>query len=132
MTEQEETVLCRRRPHSVPTTYLNRPLPVNPPFLSSPLEICPPVPEKNVKNKNPVAVADCVLKQQEDHNFPPKLDLDKLGIMQPVNAVLFPVITSGWREMHLYSQARDYGEKINPISVSKLLISTSKQLSGMF
>ena len=52
-----------------------------PPFLSSPLEICPPVPEKNVKNKNPVAVAGCVLKQQEDHNFAPKLDLDKLGIM---------------------------------------------------
>ena len=45
------------------------------------MEICPPVPEKNVKNKNPVAVAGCVLKQQEDHNFAPKLDLDKLGIM---------------------------------------------------
>ena len=90
------------------------------------------MPDKNVKNKTPVAVAGCVLKQQEDHSFAPKLDLDKSGIMWAANAVLFPVIASGWREMHLYSQARDYGEKVNPISVSKLLISASKQLSGMF
>ena len=55
--------------------------PSQPPFLSSLLEICDPVPDKNVKNKTPVAVAGCVLKQQEDHSVAPKLDLDKSGIM---------------------------------------------------
>ena len=73
--------LCRRPPHLVRTPYLNHPLPVNPPSYPPFLEICDPVPDKNVKNKTPVAVAGCVLKQQEDHSFAPKLDLDKSGIM---------------------------------------------------